>query len=65
MRSAGTLAEASVEEYWIVLGAERRIGVYRRPERGQYQEAQVHGLDDTLECATVPGVRLSVRELFA
>ena len=63
--NAALYAEAGVEEYWIVLGGDRRIEVYRRPERGQYQEAQVRGMDDTLECASVPGVRLKVRELFA
>ena len=52
-------------EYWIVLANERQVEVYRRPANGRYQEKRVCGLDDTLECAGVPGVRVRVAELFA
>ena len=63
--NASLYAEAGVKEYWIVLGFERRVEVYRRPEQGRYQEVLSLGSDDWLECAAVPGVRLQVRELFA
>jgi Uma2 family endonuclease len=63
--NAALYAEAGIEEYWIVLGLEHRVEVYRRPDAGQYRETQVHGLEDTLECNSVPGVRLSLRELFS
>jgi Uma2 family endonuclease len=63
--NAALYAEAGVKEYWIVLGTERRVEVCRRPEQGRYQEMQVCGLDDLLECTAVPGVRFAVRELFA
>jgi Uma2 family endonuclease len=62
--NATLYAEAGIKEYWIVLGAERRVEVYRRPEQGRYQSRHVVGLNDTLECASVPGVRLGVSELF-
>jgi Uma2 family endonuclease len=63
--NAALYAEAGVKEYWIVLGTERRVEVYRRPEKGRYQEARALGPEDWLECAALPGVRLQVRELFA
>ncbi len=55
----------SVKEYWIVLGTERRVEVYRRPEQGRYQEMRVCGSDDWLESGAIPGVRLRVSELFS
>jgi Uma2 family endonuclease len=63
--NASLYAEAGVKEYWIVLGAERQIEVYCRPERGSYQEKRVFGPNDLLECAAVPGVRLRASDLFA
>ncbi len=63
--NAGLYAEAGVKEYWIILGSERRVEVYRRPEQGRYQEVRARGSDDWLECAAIPGVRLLVGELFA
>jgi Uma2 family endonuclease len=63
--NAALYAEAGVKEYWIVLGAERRVEVYRRPEQGVYQQRSVCGPDDLLESSAVPGVSLRVAELFA
>jgi Uma2 family endonuclease len=63
--NAGLYAEAGVEEYWIVLGSERRVEVYRLPGGGHYREKKVLGADDTLECASVSGLRVSLRDLFA
>ena len=63
--NAALYAEAGVEEYWIVLGRERRVEVYRRPEGGHYRESALRGPDDELECASLPGVRISLPELFA
>ena len=34
-------AEAGVKEYWIVLGAERQVEVYRVPEHGQYRDQKL------------------------
>ena len=62
--NAALYAEAGIKEYWIVLGSERRVEVYRRPESGRYQETQTLGSEDWLECAAVPGVRLQVLSLF-
>ncbi len=49
---------------WIVLGRERQVEVYRRPEKGRYQETRVADVNETLECSSVPGVRIQVAELF-
>jgi Uma2 family endonuclease len=63
--NARLYAEAGVKEYWIVLGNEQLVEVYRRPEQGRYQETRVCASDDVLECVGVPDVRLKVSELFA
>jgi Uma2 family endonuclease len=62
--NAALYAQAGIEEYWIVLGTERRVEVYRRPQHGQYRDVQVYGPEDTLECASVPTVRLNLHDLF-
>lgn len=63
--NASLYAEAGVKEYWIVLGTERRIEVYRRPENGRYQEQHTFAADETIECASVPGIHLRVADLFS
>jgi Uma2 family endonuclease len=62
--NASLYAEAGVKEYWIVLGRERQVEVYRRPVNGRYQETCVADVNDTIECSSVPGVRIQVGELF-
>ena len=54
-----------MREYWIVLGNERLVEVYRRPENGHYQEMRRFGVDDTVECAGVPELKIRFSELFA
>jgi len=63
--NASLYAEAGVTEYWIVLGTERQVEVYRRTENGRYQNKRLYGAGDTIECVGVPGVRISLAELFA
>jgi Uma2 family endonuclease len=63
--NASLYAEAGVKEYWIVLGSERRIEAYRRPENGRYQEMRVLGPDEMIECEAVPGVRIQVSDVLA
>jgi Uma2 family endonuclease len=62
--NASLYAEARVKEYWIVLGRDRQIEVYRRPENGRYLEKIVVGFKDTLECTSVPGLHIRVADLF-
>ena len=39
--------------------------VYRQPKGGRYQETATLGVNDTLECGSVPGVRIRLADLFA
>jgi Uma2 family endonuclease len=61
---ASLYAEAGVKEYWIVLAAQRQIEVYRRPEQGAYREIRTVGVNETIECVSVPGVSVRVSEIF-
>jgi len=63
--NASLYAEAGVKEYWIVLGSQRQVEVYRRPVNGRYQEQQILQTEDVIECNDLPGVRLQIVELFA
>ncbi|MCL4789106.1 MAG: Uma2 family endonuclease [Verrucomicrobia bacterium] len=62
--NAALYAEAGIKEYWIVLGNERRVEVYRRPVEGHYQDKRACEADEVLECVAVPGVKVPVSELF-
>jgi Uma2 family endonuclease len=62
---ASLYAEAGVEEYWIVLGRERAVEVYRRPLDGVYQDKTTITAEQTLACLSVPGLTISLGELFA
>lgn len=46
--SAFLYAEAGVEEYWIILGREREVEVYREPAHGRYQHMHVFSAGDIL-----------------
>jgi len=62
--NASLYAEAGIKEYWIVLGRERQVEVYRLPENGRYQQRTVLTIGDTLECSSVPEVRIPLTQLF-
>ncbi len=61
---ASLYAEAGVKEYWIVLGSERQVEVYRRPENGRYQEKRIVGTEEILDCASLPFIHIRVADLF-
>jgi Uma2 family endonuclease len=63
--NASLYAEARVNEYWIVLGLERLVEVYQRPENGRYQDKEVLKIGDTITPASLPGVRIRIADLFA
>jgi Uma2 family endonuclease len=63
--NASLYAEAGVAEYWIVLGLEAKVEIYRTPQSGTYTEILVCGLNQTIECRSVPGVHIDLAELFA
>jgi Uma2 family endonuclease len=58
-------AESGIEEYWIVLVREQKIEVYRRPADGAYQEKTTIDMGATLACTSVPGITISLNELFS
>jgi Uma2 family endonuclease len=62
--NASLHAEAGIPEYWIILGHERMVEVYRRPENGRYQERTVAGIDGTIEPGSLAGMRVRVADLF-
>ena len=62
--NASLYAEAEIKEYWIVLGIERKIEVYRQPKQGSYQEKVLVEQNEIVECASLPGVRIRVSDLF-
>ncbi len=61
---ASLYAEAGVEEYWIVLAVERQVEIYRHPEGGSYRDRIIVEGGATLECGSVPAVRVRLDELF-
>ncbi len=58
-------AAAGVKECWLVLGAEKKIEVYRQPKDGQFAEQAVHGPAGTLTSAALPEFTLTLDALFA
>jgi Uma2 family endonuclease len=62
--NASLYAEAGVKEYWIILGKERRVEVFRRAKQGRYEEKVLVGQNEVLECSSLPGVRIRVSDLF-
>ena len=63
--NASLYAENRVPEYWIVLGEERRIEVYRQPENGVYQQKRLYTVGETLICESVPGLQVPLADWFA
>ena len=63
--NASLYAEAGVPEYWIVLGGEQQIEVYRQPENGVYRQKRLYSLGETLACENVPGLSASLTDWFA
>lgn len=49
----------------MVLPEERMIEVYRQPEGLRYREMRTFSREEELVCATVPGLRRSLAELYA
>ena len=63
--NASLYAEAGVKEYWIVLGEERQIEVYRQPENGVYQRKHLYAAGELLVCESVPGLQAPLEDWFA
>jgi Uma2 family endonuclease len=63
--NASLYAEAGVAEYWIVLGEEQQIEVYREPLDGVYRQKHLYSLGETLTCECVPALHVPLAEWFA
>ena len=63
--NASLYAENNVTEYWIVLGEERQIEVYRQPENGVYQRKRLYSVGGTVACESVPGLQVTPADWFA
>lgn len=63
---AALYARFGIAEYWIVNLKDACVEVYRDPDTraGRYRTASTFGLDDTLTCASVPGLSFSVADLL-
>lgn len=61
---AAIYAEAGVAEYWIVLPAERRVEVYRRPVDGGYSEVFVSEGNEVLISDRLASARVDLASLF-
>jgi Uma2 family endonuclease len=61
---ASMYAEASVDEYWIVLAAEGAVEVYRRPVNDAYEEKFSAVSGENLTCMSVPNLAIPVHEIF-
>lgn len=57
-------AVAGVKEAWLVLGPERQVEVFRRPEDGRYAESVMLPTTATLASAALPGITVSLTDLF-
>jgi Uma2 family endonuclease len=64
--NAALYAEAGVKEYWIVLGGERAVEIYSEPDPalGCYRRKRMAGQQEEILCQSVPGIRISVANLF-
>ncbi len=58
-------ATAGVAECWLVLGHEKQMAVYRRPEAGQYSECTRHEAGAQLQSSSVPTITVGLDSLFA
>ena len=63
--NASLYAEAGVPEYWIVLGTERQVEVYRQLENGVYRQRQLYSVEETLACTSVPDLQVALADWFA
>ena len=62
--NAALYAEAGVPEYWIVLGTEKAVEVYRQPQDGVYRQKRLYTLAETLVCESVPGLQAALADWF-
>ena len=63
-RKAAIYADAGVKEYWLVEPEAARVTVFRQPVAGRYESERVFADGAILTCEALPGLSLSLAELF-
>lgn len=58
-------ATAGVKECWLVLGPEKQIEVFTKPENGEYSERTLYGPGWTLTSVVLPEFSIALDSLFA
>lgn len=64
-KNASLYAEAGVPEYWIVLGNEQQVEVYRQLENGVYRQRQLYSVGETLICTRMSDLQVTLADWFA
>jgi len=57
-------AEAGIPEYWLVRPEDRVVDVYREPTNAGYLSKRTLKQADTLECQSIPGVKILVSDIL-
>jgi Uma2 family endonuclease len=57
-------AESGIPEYWLVRPEERSVEVYREPRGDRYASVQTLTERDTLRCADIPELEISIRDIL-
>lgn len=61
---AGVYASADVDEYWIIMPAEKSVEVYSRPGDHRYEECQVYSEGQSVHSTTMPEIWMDAATLF-
>lgn len=56
--------EAGVKEYWIIQPAEETASVIRLNKNGKFEGATIYTSGDNIESGAVPGLKISVEDIF-
>ncbi len=62
---AAAYAQAGVKEFWILLGSEHAVEVYRQPGPDGYQDKRRFTSPDMLTSTALPGLQIPLAGLFS
>lgn len=57
-------AQAGVPEYWVLDIPNRQLHVFTKPRRGNYTEQHILMEKETVQCTTVPRLKVKVKDLL-
>jgi len=55
---------AGVKEYWIVDPLHHTIEVYLLNQEGKYNEAEIYGIEDRIQLASIPDLAIDLETVF-